>query len=195
LLAAGASLVWGKLILSRILPEPQIQENAFLIGVARWQLLFIGFFGLESLFFPLAGYFGLLTVLSTRWVIHSLPLLAVGSMLLYHRFSFNKKYFLIGVTLFSAILASFYVFQQIPTPAQTEAVKFVVDYAQGDKIVNEWSAGSWIQYYGGNPASRGGPPIDAVNLDNHIAFVNFPLECPLIKAFPDYNVYDCRKTS
>ncbi len=162
------------------------------------------------------------TLINIKWTIHLSPFLGVGLMLLVadaNNYRIKKgiifkewwanNYFVeifVGLSLFFTAALSIMILFQLPYSAQTEAVQFTVEQANGELISNDWSYGYWIFFFGGDTKTFGGGwPSYTESWSNRILLTENPepnTDCKLLREWKgsgfygaDIKVYDCKKYS
>lgn len=174
--------------------QPLGWENRPLIGFAYLWVLALGYAGAFAQIIPMLGFFTLLLLLNAKFMIHAVPLAAVGfTQILEWRKM--KKYapFFMGLALVTAAGTGvdLLLFQQ-PTQAQLEAVDYAIAIAPGGSIQNDWELGYWVQWRGGKTRNYGGGTrfVD-FNKSKGIILTKQSLGCPSLKEFGQLTVYDC----
>ncbi len=200
--------------ISQFLPGRIVIENnpaILTLGLGHGGAIF-GVFGLIRGKVWLAIPFLIMGFLKLKFAIYAAPFLAIGLVFILkwwlerpkEKMQQLPKWFrnpVIGMSIFTVALmlgTSFGLLLQMPYSNQVEAIEFAIEESERTdlKLMNDWSYGYWIRYFGATPSFEGhGYALH--NFDsNTIVLTEFDQNCLLLKNFGrtvvrELRVYRC----
>lgn len=193
IIAIPSALYFLKDIWVGIKPNFEVMENLPLVGFAALNLLLIGYFSVEALLIPTIGFWTVLLLMNSKFVLHLAPLLAVCVDKRFQKWNEDRKVIFVILTicvLFSYSLASLTF---TPRPHETQAVDYAISksYELGyeGKVYNDWGYGYYIFFRGGTANDYG---WTSKNFGKGIILTKEEeFDCPILKEFKEIKVYDC----
>jgi hypothetical protein len=211
-------IVWQfKKLFGSIMPSIRVLENYPIVGALYYYGLLVGWLETKREYLPQLAFFFILTIVNQKFVIHAMPLLAIGVVPMW----FNIPKYAKGIKLkFKApqeltknlmyvILCTMLLFSYIgyvtsiesrwPNQDVWEAIDYSIVMARDSNksFKNDWSFGYWVMWKGGTPSGYGGwVKNDYPYYTNSIAlaldYVNYCTELRRWKTkWRTIVVYDC----
>lgn len=162
-------------VFGSIIPKLHTFENMPVIGVFYFYGLWLGLLETKKEYLPQLLFFVILTFINQKFILHALPLLAIGVVGVFNeipiyaknlknRFKIvlpfkNLMYVILISLLFSSIIGySITLDKKLPNPATWNAIDYAMGVAQtsNKKLKNDWSLGYWVLWKGGSPSAYGG---------------------------------------
>lgn len=193
-------------ITNTVFPNFNVSENTFFSGWAYQLGLWVGSFNLYGFFWPQIGFWVFIALLNEKFAPILSIYLALGVVSWLEKPMFfinwkekllaNGKLILVLLVGSMLLVSSYKLVTAYPTENQVEAVKFSIEKAGGETVLNDWSYGYWILYYGGSPLKAGGGPEDNNLGLSGIYLSERKLDCPMLKDFghgfnDNIKVYSC----
>lgn len=219
IIAIPIIVVYFKNLFGAIIPTTRVLENFPIVGAFYYNFLLLGWLETKKEYLPQLIFFFALTCINLKFIIHAMPLLAIGVVGVWNnlkqysenikqlfKFRFdadNIKLFLSLMLLFalgsSVIGYSLTIQEKLPTPATWEAIDYAIQKSNetGKPLKNDWSFGYWIMWKGKTPSAYGGwTKSDYPYYQNSIALaLDYVDYCKELKRWKtnwrDIVVYDC----
>ena len=157
-------------IIGAVFPNNQVIENVPFFGIIQQYVLLLGFWGAKRFLTVQFIFWGVLTFFNMKFAPMLSIFLVLGFVLLIGEYNRDKKIFknewlrkhffdLIIAGVLGIGFANFIIILNYsPNENQINAIQDVIILADGQPILNDWSYGHYIAYYGGVPMKKGGGP-------------------------------------